>query len=219
MKVSLKTIGLMAVLGLIASVASAQTVVGKAISGSKHDFKTTAYVGADGTSFTAYNKCSTCHAAHKPLKNAALWARQISTTTAQVWTVWNGAAGVQLTAGGDAKHLSEADFAASGSAMCMSCHDGVTAIGGTAKMVPTFRGTWTSNMADIHPIATKVPFNTPGWQADLVTGNGVAISNVVVDVVGGSSYVGCNSCHSMHSSKNSASITRTGERCLSCHNK
>lgn len=219
MKVSLKTIGLVAALGLIASVASAQNVVGKPITGSKHDFKTTAYVGANGTSYQAYNKCSTCHAAHKPLKNAALWARQLSTTTVQVWTVWDGGTGINLTAAGDAKHLTDAQFAASGSGMCMSCHDGVTAIGGTAVMVPTFRGTWGSNLSDMHPIAAKVPFNTPGWQSDLSVGNVAAASNVTVDVVGGSSYVGCTSCHSMHSSTNSGKILRGGERCLSCHNK
>ncbi|MBI2787395.1 MAG: hypothetical protein HYX59_01820 [Elusimicrobia bacterium] len=214
MKVSLKTIALMAALGLIANVASAQ-LTGKAITGSKHDFKTAGYVGENGVTFTAYNKCSTCHAAHKPNLNSPLWARALGAGGA--WTVWDGAAGAVLD-GSDAELLTEAQFATTGSAMCLSCHDGVTAIGGTT-MKASFRGNWGRNLSDTHPIARVVDFGTPGMQTDLASGNLGSGSNVVVDVVGGKSYVGCTSCHSMHSSANSPKILRAGERCLSCHNR
>lgn len=217
MKVSLKTIGMVAVLGLIANVASAQ-VIGKAITGSKHDFKTAGYVGQDGTTYTAYNKCSTCHAAHKPKINKALWGRSLGIGGS--WTVWDGAAGRVLDGLNDGTYLSEAEFAATGSGMCMSCHDGVTAIGGTAVMKATAKDNWGRNLSDMHPVGKKVTFGTPGWQSDLATGNTGAGSSVIVDVVGGSSFVGCTSCHSMHSSgATSSKILRSGERCLSCHAK
>lgn len=215
MKVSLKTIGLMAALGLIANVAGAQ-LVGKAIAGSKHDFKTTGYTGDNGVTYTGYNKCSTCHSAHKPKLNSPLWGRELGVGGS--WTVWDGATGKVLDGVADPEYLTDAQFAGTGSAMCMSCHDGVTAIGGTT-MKAAFRGTWGRNLSDTHPVAKIVPFGTPGWQSDVAAGNTAAGSNVAVDVVGGSSFVGCTSCHSMHSSANSSNILRAGERCLSCHNK
>ena len=223
MKSAIKIVGLMVACIVAATQANAQTATGKLITGSKHDFKTTAYVGEGGTMKLAYNKCSTCHAAHKPKKNSPLWARDNPTNTG--WTVWNGAAGRVLDGTNDGTYLSADEFVASGSGMCMSCHDGVTAIGNTSggtpvTMASTFHGNWGRDLNDMHPVGKKVPFNTPGWVADLLTGNTASGSTVVVDVVGGNSFVGCTSCHSMHkNSAMSAMILRVGERCLSCHAK
>lgn len=209
----MKSIGLTVALGLAATYANAAGPT--LISGSKHDFKTAGYVGNGGT-YTAYNKCSACHAAHKPVKNEALWARSLAVGGS--WTVWDGAAGRVLNGTNDGAYLADTEFAGTGSAMCMSCHDGVTAVGGTVTMATTYSGNWGRNLSDMHPIAKKVPFGTEGWQADLATGNTGAASTVAVDVVGGSSFVGCTSCHSMHSSS-SGKILRGGDRCMACHNR
>ena len=226
MKLSIRGVGLIAAFGLCGQYAHAQEAH-KLIIGSAHDFTTTGkagaggYVGENGVAYLYnYGKCSTCHAAHKPARNQYLWSTKRNLAAGASWTVWDGAAGKVLDGVNDGEYLSETEFAQTGTAMCMSCHDGVTAIGGTTMKL-SFRGTWGRNMSDIHPVAHKVAFGTEGWQPDLATGNSAAFanSNVVVDVIGGSSYVGCTSCHSMHSSENSAKILRKGDRCLACHNR
>ncbi|MBI5240463.1 MAG: hypothetical protein HY926_08310 [Elusimicrobia bacterium] len=194
---------------------------GKAVGMSKHDFVGVPYIGEGGLTVSAKSTCGTCHAAHKPAKNELLWKRAAPTDTG--WVVWNGAAGQALDGTQDLnKYLSAADFVNSGTGMCMGCHDGQTAVGKTATpatdvfMRSAYRGRWTRNMSDIHPVGTKVPFNTMGWQADLGAGNTAAASNVAVETGG---TVGCTSCHSMHSSEDSSKLLRKGNRCLACHDK
>jgi len=196
----------------------------KLIAGSAHDFSATGaggaagYEGENGVTYLTANKCTTCHAAHKPAKTAFLWKRTLGAGPG--WTVWDGAAGKVLDGVNDGEYLSVAEFAQTGSAMCLSCHDGVTAIGGTTMRL-AFRGAWGRNLPDMHPVAKRVPFGSDGWQPDLTAGNSSAFgnSNVVVDTVGNSSYVGCTSCHSMHSSPSAATYLRKGESCLVCHNR
>lgn len=213
--------------GLLAG-KSLATPPGFPISGSKHDFKTNAYVGNGGT-VTGYNKCSTCHAAHNAKRVDPLWARADATTDS--WIVFDhdvanaasktgtgqslNAAGLDLT-----KYLSAAELVASGTGLCMSCHDGQTAIA-TNNGVPVTMATaspanWGRDLSNMHPIGKVVPFGTAGWQTDVTAGNAASGSSVKVDTRG---TVGCVSCHSMHSSSNSGKILRSGERCLSCHDR
>lgn len=206
---------------------------GQLVAGTKHDFSGAGYIGSDGLAFkyTYGGTCGACHSAHTPKKAAQLWKRVLS---AGDWTVWNGSdAGVVLGAG-DADFLSDTQFRATGSAMCLSCHDGVTALSGSTYMIPNV---WTGtqhtgkvvhtgmlgnqvarNLAMMHPVAKKVPFGTEGWRNTLAEGNTFAASNVAADSVGASQYVGCTSCHSMHKS-GASKLLRDGDRCLSCHAK
>lgn len=208
---------------LIASRVSA-SIVGYPISGSKHDFKTTGYTG-DGGTFVGHNKCGTCHAAHKVKKVSPLWGRDNPTATG--WIVWNGQDAGQALDGTEntAEFLSAAELTGTGTGMCMSCHDGQTAIGtykdATGTSVPVYmraayRGTWGRALADMHPVGHVVPFGAPGWKADLAAGNAASGSNVATEARGS---VGCTSCHSMHNSENSSKILRGGDRCLACHDR
>lgn len=206
------------------------TPPGKAITGSKHDFKTTGYTSDTGVTYTAYNKCGACHAAHNAKRVDPLWGRADATTAG--WIVWNSknalaasktGTGEDLNTTSNPDYLSAADFVKSGSGLCMSCHDGQTAIGtvgaapGTPVVMQTLaKANWGRDLSNMHPVGRKVPFGTPGWQTDVAAGNAGSGSNVVVDLQG---TVGCISCHSMHSSSNSGKILRAGERCLSCHDR
>jgi len=190
---------------------------GKPIGGSKHDFST-GYVGAEGT-YTAVNKCNTCHAPHKAKRNSPLW--RLNNPDANVtWTMWNGSnTGQALTSGLNNGYISVQDFTASSSGLCMGCHDGATAMNDTSgvKMRAAYNGNWGRDLKASHPVAKVVVFGIDGWQANLPQGNSASLSNVELET-GGS--VGCTSCHSMHSSDSARPmLQRKGEMCMSCHDK
>ena len=134
---------LLLVFSLAGQLAQSAGVGYKLIAGSVHDFSATGaggaagYEGENGVSYLAGNQCTTCHAAHKPAKNAYLWKRTLGAGPG--WTVWDGAGGQVLGGANTGEYLSVAEFAQTGSAMCLSCHDGVTAIGGTTMRLD-FRG-------------------------------------------------------------------------------
>lgn len=206
MKLTVKGLGLLAACIAFATVSQAASVVG-----TKHDF-TTSYNGMA----VATNQCSTCHAMHKPLKTAQLWAR--TTPTGTGWLVYNGAAGVALAATTGGAIMTSAEFIASKSGSCLSCHDGATAIGGTTLMAANTKNLGT-NLSTMHPVAKEIV-------AGQTTGAGGAmqasIANAVVDVVGAKSFVSCSSCHAIHTGTG-LKILRTGVNaggiCLDCHVK
>ena len=213
------------------------TPPGRPIRGSRHDFNTGSYVDQWGASYTAPNLCAACHAAHKVKRNYPLWGRQDSTATGWIVWNDNGSAtsaqqhrnsdgsimkGQLLDINNEAtdsslvdaaanptgmKYLSAKELVASGTGLCMSCHDGQTAIGmaddgsGYVYMNPYFRGNWGRDLTDMHPVGRYIPFGVAGWQA----------SNVVAETKG---TVGCTSCHSMHSSTKANTIVRAGQPCL-----
>ena len=179
---------------------------GKAIRGSHHDFNSGSYVDQWGNSYTAPSLCAACHAAHKVKRNYPLWGRQDPTLTG--WIVWNADSegssmvGQALDPNNEItdpslvdpasnptglKYLSAKELVATGTGLCMSCHDGQTAIGmaddglDDVTINPYFRGTWGRNLADMHPVGRYVPFGNPGWQASIDAGNAYAASTVVAD--------------------------------------
>ena len=145
------------------------TPPGFPITNSAHDFVTfrgtaTGYT-VGGNKVKAYNRCSTCHAAHRAKRNYPLWSREAPTTNS--WIVWNGdqtgVAGNALSAlhtnaDGSAmtgqlldvnnestdaslisannptgmEYLSATELTTTGTGLCMSCHDGQTAVGYTS---------------------------------------------------------------------------------------
>ena len=248
-------------LALIAIIAGRlyATPPGFPITNSAHDFVTFRGTASgytvNGQTYSARNRCTTCHAAHRATRNFPLWGRQSPDTSG--WIVWNadqtGVAGnavssLHQNADGsfmtgqlldpnleatdpslvDAvnnpagmEYLSATELVNTGTGLCMSCHDGQTAIGSSKSgasvtMDPNFAGNWGRDLSNMHPVGKYVPFGTPGWQASLTSGNAYSGSNVVVE---SKSTVGCTSCHSMHSSSNSSMILRGGQRCLSCHDR
>lgn len=235
------------------------TPPGQPITNSAHDFVTFRGTASGytvgGNTMKAYNRCATCHAAHRATRNYPLWARQSADPNG--WIVWNadwsGIAGNAVSAlhqnadgsymtgqlldvnleSTDAslvdavknptgmEYLSATELVNTGTGLCMSCHDGQTAIGQTSTgvnvtMDPAFAGNWGRDLSNIHPVGKYVPFGQAGWQASLTAGNAYSGSNVITEMKG---TVGCTSCHSMHSSSKSAMILRGGQRCLSCHDR
>lgn len=188
------------------SVSQAATIVG-----TDHDF-TVSYNGMA----VAVNKCSTCHAMHRPAKTAQLWARSSPVGTG--WLVYNGAGGVALAGTTGGAIMTSAEFIASKSGSCLSCHDGATAIGGTTLMAAGNANLGT-NLSTMHPVAKEIV-------AGQTTGAGGAmqasIANAVVDVVGAKSFVSCSSCHSIHAGTGSKILrpgVNAGGVCLDCHVK
>ena len=128
------------------------------ITGSKHDFKTTA-MSAGGTMKLAYNKCSTCHAAHKPKK-----IRRFGLATTHQY----GLDGVERRGrtcpdGTMICTYLSADELPSGSGMCMS-HDGVTAIETrrAERRDDGFDSTETgARLECMHPVGRKCPSTRP----------------------------------------------------------
>ncbi|MBI3298650.1 MAG: hypothetical protein HYZ75_10835 [Elusimicrobia bacterium] len=218
---------------------------GKKIAGSKHDFSVP-YVGLSSMGVVATltpasytGKCGTCHTAHKPVQFKSLWKRTI--TPGQTWVVYDAQGTEQLSAGvagagadqleyagktlgaDDARFISVAAFEKSGSGRCLSCHDGVTAIGGGIKMAGT-QGVAKNFGTDLHgkhPVGIRIPWGTEGFFAGMQTNYPDAptepSAQVKMDYLG---TVGCVSCHSMHRGELASSkVLRKGDRCLACHDK
>lgn len=207
MNSKIKGLGLLAACIALASFSQAATIVG-----TKHDF-TTSYNGMA----VATNQCSTCHAMHKPVKTAQLWARNNPAGTG--WLVYNGGAGSALATVTGGNIMTASEFIASKSGSCLSCHDGATAIGGTTLMAAGVGANLGTNLSNMHPVGKEIV-------AGQTTGAGgtmqASIANAVVDVVGTKNFVSCSSCHAIHTGTG-AKILRTGVNaggiCLDCHVK
>lgn len=191
---------------------------GYRITGSKHDFKSGTYTHSGqnmvstgncmkchslhGGSMLPENRCSMCHAAHKPKRLSPLWAR--SDPDSLGWVVWNGAAGQPLNGSQGPAYLTVEEFVASGSGLCLSCHDS-----GIAAAL--------HDMSGHHPLGKIVPFGAIGWMTSLADGNAAAGSNVMTETRG---TVGCTSCHSMHSSDPTDNkLRRPKNFCVACHDR
>ncbi|MBI3298645.1 MAG: hypothetical protein HYZ75_10810 [Elusimicrobia bacterium] len=217
---------------------------GLKIGGSRHDF-TRGYVGwetAPGTwalYFSPAGQCAPCHAPHKAAQAKQLWARTV--TSGQSWVVYDAQGAERLGANGqleyagktlgadDGRFLSAEDFEKSGSGRCLSCHDGVTAIGGGVKMNPDppnsdTRRNFGTDMHAKHPVGIRIPWGREGFFSALSTDYPGAPAyfkaQVAMDYKGS---VGCTSCHSMHSGETyeapNYNILRMGETCLACHDR
>jgi len=159
--------------------------------------------------------CLPCHVPHNAYPDPVgtidevLWNHTDTTVNFTMYTTLSGQQGGQPE--GTSK-------------MCLSCHDGVTAIDsyGGATGTITLAGRASAigeggDLTDDHPIGIVYPtgadgYNDPtGFQGvQLVTVNGVA------------DRVECSSCHDPHSAALTAFLRRTLDEsaiCLECHNK
>lgn len=108
------------------------------------------------------------------------------------------------------------------SKLCLSCHDGVTAIdsyGGATGLIkipgwrPTHIGT---DLTDDHPIGIAYPDGEPGYQP------ASGLEGVKLVDVGGTDRVECNSCHDPHNNGLGKFLRvpiSGSEICLRCHDK
>ncbi|OGR96969.1 MAG: hypothetical protein A2V88_02085 [Elusimicrobia bacterium RBG_16_66_12] len=217
MKTLIKVTGLLVACLVIAAKLHAASVPGTPIAGSKHDFT----VSYNGQALSAVNQCSPCHEMHKPLKMKPLWAR--ADLDAAGWVVKKGALD-----GTNAKLISPADFVASKSGLCLSCHEGSMAINNGVTMAAGIRGNMGRDLSQNHSIGYERGA-TSG--TDPVTGLPLPVDAEILkthdsvlqaDGVTTKYYIGCTSCHSLHGTMNqklvrNAVLVPTGPVCLNCH--
>ena len=234
MKSLLKLTGLLvASLVLVGKVHASAATGMNVIADSKHDFTLTYTGGGAG----AINQCSTCHEMHKPVKMKPLWARQ-NPDKNLTWKVKSGILPVEYTntafdadpivASTAAGSLIPAwAFVDSRSGLCLSCHDGTQTVSDGGMI--TGRANLTIAPGDLsqnHRIGNeRTPVSKYGTVTDasMKAGDAVSITNVN-GIVKTRYFVGCTTCHSMHSSPmenrkllvNSRDFAH-GPVCLDCH--
>jgi|CXWL01.1.fsa_nt_gi predicted CXXCH cytochrome family protein len=217
MKATLTLAGLLvASLALVGKVHASAATGMNVIENSKHDFTLSYNGGAVGA---AVNQCSTCHEMHKPVKMKPLWARNNPDANLN-WITKSGALPAEYTnASFDAgtstvtagSQIPKWAFVDSRSGLCLSCHDGTQTVSDGGMI--TGRANLAVSPGDLsqnHRIGNErlqTSFRTSGgvttWtvlsDAVLKAGDAVAITNVN-GVVKTRYFVGCTTCHSMHSS-------------------
>jgi len=234
MKSILKVTGLLvASLVLVGKVHAAASSGMNVIKGSEHDF-TLNYTGGGAG---AINQCSTCHEMHKPVKMKPLWARN-NPDKNLTWTVKSGILPVEYTnAAFDADPIVASTasgsliptwaFADSRSGLCLSCHDGTQNVSDGGMI--TGRANLTIAPGDLsqnHRIGNeRTAVSKYGTVTDvsMKAGDAVTITNVN-GIVKTRYFVGCTTCHSMHSSpvENRKLLVNSrdgqpGPVCLDCH--
>lgn len=216
-----KTALLTAALVVLATAASAAT-----IKNSKHDLSK----GSTATikSGTTTEICVFCHTPHNAAKDVPLWNRTNPTATG--WTMY---ASPTISATAKTK-LTTGNFdATSISLFCMSCHDGVTALGAMAN-TPVDGNDVTSALAgagnlggkdlsDDHPVGFS--YDTAATE----DATGLDTLSNANTALGGNAFFGtladtieCASCHRVHDPANAPFLRKanTGSAlCLACHKK
>jgi len=132
--------------------------------------------------------CMACHVPHNAVANTPLWA---SRTPAS------------LTLRGGATLGDDSNF-------CMSCHDGVTAIGGAQAMNAGARNLGTV-LTDDHPVGVAwAAGGAPGARAQATAETNLGLSAGDLD------NLECTSCHDAHSA-NAKMVRQTSGICVDCH--
>lgn len=183
-----------------------------AISGSAHDFSAKGWGSSQLCIF-----CHTPHGADTSVTDAPLWNHAV---TGETFTMYSSTS-LQGTV----------DTAPSGrSKLCLSCHDGVTAIDsfggatGTNKITVTAKIIGT-NLSDDHPISiTYAAKSDAGGDPFIndVDANGNATDGTYTLPLYGDK-VECASCHEVHNENNNGMLLRVNNSgsklCLTCHIK
>lgn len=201
---------LMAVALMLPAAASAQ------IAGSAHDFSGDAWN-------TTGQICIVCHAPHNTsgtVANAPLWNHEVSTQTFTVYT---------NTGTLDATDVSQPSGA---SMLCLSCHDGVTALdafgGNTGTQPMTGTAVVGTDLSNDHPVSFTYDAALATADGGLADPTNVASGlggNIDADMLfgPGNDQLECASCHGVHNDSGLAFLLRkanTGsDLCLTCHTK
>jgi predicted CXXCH cytochrome family protein len=158
--------------------------------------------------------CLPCHVPHNAYPDAGtieevLWNHDETDAEFEMYTTRSGQQGGQPE--GPSK-------------MCLSCHDGVTAIdsyGGTSGTimmgdVGDGQANLTTDLTDDHPIGIIYPDGDPGYN------NSSGLQGVRVVTINGEDRVECTSCHEPHNNSLGHFLRANLEEsfmCLQCHNK
>ncbi|MBI5864872.1 MAG: cytochrome c3 family protein [Planctomycetes bacterium] len=158
--------------------------------------------------------CLPCHVPHNaypynytdPLQRRALWNHAETTQTFTMYTTTSGHTGTGPE--GPSK-------------MCLSCHDGVTAVdnyGGTTSGSHFITGSARvgTDLSNDHPIGIAYPTGDPGYN------DPSGFQGVQLVTINGTQRVECTSCHEPHNNSMGNFLRRTlneSRLCLECHNK
>lgn len=191
------------------------TVAFAGIESSAHDFS--------GSGWTT-EICKACHTPHNSdtvVTDAPLWDHFVSTQTY-----------IPYPAGGT---LDATVGVPTGiSLLCLSCHDGVTALDsfggvvGTTTMSTTSAANFGLDLSNDHPISftynDALAVTDGGLWEPTTTASGL-IANIDDDLLFGvgNDQLECASCHDVHNDAGNTSLLRIdnagSDLCLTCHNK
>lgn len=196
---------------------------GLSVINSKHDLSV-ASLTAGPKSTTEGNACVFCHASHAAAINTPLWGRPDS----QLTFTFYASNYLNNYLGQSAPTMS--DLKASKSKLCLSCHDGVTAIGGLYNLAPIpVTGAMSASKilgADLrhdHPVLYDVrpgagPPTQPGTDPEIR----LPPKNDPVRVFGPTNRVECSSCHDPHNNQYGQFLAKPNSNaalCTTCHQK
>ncbi len=191
------------------------------ISGSPHDLR---------TALSINQICVPCHVPHNAQTKAngdsmILWNHELTT---QTFTMYSPFAGPR-PAGDTARNQDAGNSLSGPSKLCLSCHDGVTAIdnyggttGGTILMgAVNASANLGTDLRNDHPIGLQYPDDSVNTGFNDPTG----FTGVKLVTLNAEQRVECTSCHDPHDYSLGASepyLRRTlvgSAICLECHNK
>ena len=198
------------------------------IVGTAHDFSTTGWAGGE--------ICVVCHTPHNSdtsVSQAPLWNHD---TTVQNFTMYDSTVSSSLDATLDGTNPSGISL------LCLSCHDGVTAIdsfgGTTGTATIDVAASLGTDLSNDHPISIvydgALATTDPGLHdptATNVTVGGASKNRTgtISDVLLSNGTVQCSSCHDVHNgfvdeldtmTTPFLKVTRQGSQlCLTCHDK
>ena len=170
--------------------------------------------------------CAFCHAAHRAASASPLWNRPDSRLTFTFYSSnylnnYLGQAAPTM-----------ADLQASRTKLCLSCHDGVTALGALYNLAPSVAGmTGTMDPSKVigpdlrsqHPVLYDIrpgagPPTQPGTDPEIR----LPPPNDPVKVYGPSNRVECTSCHDAHDNRYGQFLVKPNANaalCTTCHQK
>lgn len=192
---------------------------------SKHDLSAgSATTGPKATAET--QPCMFCHTAHRPAQRSQLWNRadpavQFTFYSSNYLNNYLGQATPTMT-----------DLKASKTKLCLSCHDGVTALGSLFNIAPNtleMTGSMGSSsvigtdLSNDHPVLYDVkpgagPPTQPGTDAEIQ----LPPAGDAVKVYGTTNRVECTSCHEPHDNTFGKFLVKSNANaalCTSCHQK
>jgi predicted CXXCH cytochrome family protein len=200
--------------GLFACIALMSSAALAGIATSKHNLSVT----GPGTVKAATEEqiCIFCHAPHNSVPTAPLWNRRTPGTTYVPYT--------SSTNRGNPGQPTGASL------LCLSCHDGTTALGdvvsrtstitmaGGATTMPIGPGRLGTDLSDDHPISFV-------YSATLATANGELVNPATLTGrvrLDGSGQMQCTACHDPHDDTNGKFLVMPNQGsalCQTCHTK